>query len=323
MGKILVTGASGRLGRALVSGLVFNNEKIRAVVRHSASAVFTDAVELFAHDLSLAPLPASAFKGVDRVVHLAGLIGEYPYSQLMLHNAKATENTLANCPPSVKRVVIASSISVYSEYKGKLVDETFSTKTESPYGKSKLEAEKAARRHCPALPITFLRFGMIYGKEFTDGYFSVFSLLSKGKMSIIGDGKNRMPLLHVDDAVSAIILSLSAHTPPCREYNIVGEEKCTQEELLSIAARELGVPHAKQHMGRNFAIFSSSLISALPAFKKPKFSSENIRQLSMDRAYSTERAENELCFKARVKLASGIKEMAGIFLKTRGFYGKS
>jgi nucleoside-diphosphate-sugar epimerase len=216
---------------------------------------------------------------------------------------------------------VASSISIYGEYKGQLVDEEFEQRTESPYGKSKLAAEEEVRKNSRGIPTAMLRFGMIYGPGFEEGYFSVFRYLKKGKMRIFGDGQNRMPLVHADDAVRAILLALDAHLASCREYNIVGKETPTQEEVMKRAAKALRVPVPQRRV-------SLLLVKSASAIGKPlgflgmapvlPLDAENIRQLTLDRAYSTDRARRELGFKAKVKLAGGIKQMAGIYLEKNG-----
>jgi nucleoside-diphosphate-sugar epimerase len=332
MSLVLVTGATGRIGSALVRALLARKDTVRAVVRPKSAFRLLEGVEKserdfsrirradepnqmekYEFDLSTGPLPKAAFDGVHKVIHLAGLVGEHPYNELVRNNAFATKNLLAACPTYVHRVVIASSISIYGEYKGKIVDESFSAKGESDYGKSKLLQESFARPFCENLHIVFLRFGMVYGPGFEEGYYPVLSYIKRGKMKIIGDGSNRLPLLHINDAIHAIILALDSKVEPCREYNIVGEEKPTQKEMLEMAAAELGVQLPSSHMP---AIAAKATAKALSLFSKPKFTAENIRQLSLDRAYSTERAKAELGFEAKVKLATGLKEVVKLYLES-------
>lgn len=316
MGKIVITGATGRLGRAVLTALIARREKARAIVRPGSKARLPKEAERFEWDLSRAPVPTAAFEGADRAIHLAGLVGSHPLQELMLQNAIATRNFVSACPQSkVKKLVAASSVSVYGEYKGQTVGEEFGLRTESPYGKSKLAAENEVRRHKGDVPAALLRFGMIYGPGFEEGYFKVFGFLEKGKMQILGSGGNRIPLVHVDDAVRAILLALDAGiSRPCREFNIVGEGEPTQQELLEMAASALGAPAPTRHaslLSVQFASAAGSLFSALGMQNPLPFDPENIRQLTLDRAYSTSRAQRELGFSAKVKLAEGIKQMAG------------
>ena len=311
MALVLVTGATGRIGSALVRALLARKDNVRAIVRPGSAHKLPEGVEKFEFDLSSGALPRPAFEGVHKVVHLAGLVGSQPYNELVRHNAFATKNLLANCPSYAHRVILASSISVYGEYKGKTVDESFAPKGESDYGKSKLLAESFARTYCESLHIVFLRFGMVYGPGFEEGYYPVLSYLKRGKMLVLGDGANRLPLLHIDDAVHAILLAMDSKVEPCREYNIVGAEKPTQNELLAMAAKELGVMPPKKHLP---VLLAKTAAKTQSFFSKGSFSAENIRQMSLDRAYSAERARAELGFEAKVKLADGLKEVVAIYL---------
>ncbi|MFA5929967.1 MAG: NAD(P)-dependent oxidoreductase [Candidatus Micrarchaeia archaeon] len=318
--KILLTGASGRLGRHVLAALLARKEKVRAIVRPGSMAKLPRGVERFVWDLSSDPLPYTAFAGVDRAIHLAGLVGSRPWRELELSNAVATRNLVSSCPQKLSKLVLASSISIYGEYRGQTVDEEFRPKTESPYGKSKLAAEGEARAHRRGIPTAMLRFGMIYGPGFEQGYFDVFRFLEKGRMRVFGDGQNRIPLVHADDAARAVLAALGAHMVSCREYNIVGEEAPTQEELLAMAAKALNVPAPTRHSSLLLVQSASAvggLLSALGLAAPLPFDAENIRQLTLDRAYSTERARRELGFSAKVKLAAGIKQMAGEYRKKK------
>ena len=162
---------------------------------------------------------------------------------------------------------------------------------------------------------------MIYGPGFEEGYFDVFRFLEKGKMRLLGDGQNRIPLVHADDAVRAVLLALDTDLLSCREYNIVGDGAPTQAELMGMAAKALKVPAPAKHTPLllvQSASAAGGLLSALGIAAPLPFDAENIRQLTLDRAYSTDRARCELGFKAKVKLAAGIKQMAAEYRAKKG-----
>lgn len=320
MALILVTGATGRLGSLVVKALLARGNTVRAVVRPGSAGAsrLPQGVEKIECDLGVSALPESAFEGVGKIAHLSGLVGDYPYSRLVLANSFATKHLLAACPPEVEKVVLASSISVYGEHKGELVDEQVPPVCESPYGKSKLLGEAFAREYASALPIVFLRFGMIYGTSFEEGYFQILDRLAAGKMQILGDGKNRMPLLHQSDAVGAVLAALdsSKNIASCREFNIVGGEKMTQKELLALAATCLdAAPPVKSVpiLLAKAGVFLQSALSSIGACKRPSVSLDNIRQMTLDRAYSCERARSELGWQAKVRLTDGMKEVVAAY----------
>jgi nucleoside-diphosphate-sugar epimerase len=334
MSSVLVTGATGRIGQHLVKALLAKGDKVKAVVRPgkqqsspsagkppAASNALPSGVEKFEFDLASGTLPESAFAGVEKIVHLSGLVGDYPYEQLLKQNAFAVKNLLCYAPSAVQKIVIISSISVYGEYKGQLVDEKFELKSESAYGKSKMLGETFAREYCGVLPLVFLRPGMVYGQGFEEGYFPVLDYIKRGRMKIIGDGKNRIPLVHVLDGVQSILLALEAEVPSCSTYNIVGSEQLTQSELLTMAAQELGVAPPSGHVPVGMAKFMAGMRTSLSSFglgKPPKVSADNLRQLTLDRAYSTAKARADLGFEARIKLREGLKETVKDFLSKKG-----
>ncbi|MEM4348416.1 MAG: NAD(P)-dependent oxidoreductase [Candidatus Anstonellaceae archaeon] len=307
MATVLLVGASGRLGKALSDKLLEQGYKVRPVVRNEKHKLTKDTIIC---DLSKSILSPSAFSGVDFVIWAAGLTGSHPYEKLRQANVITINNLLSSCPSSVKKVVIASSISVYGLHEGKIIDESSPTHPKTPYGKSKLEGENAARLFCPKLPIVLLRIGMIYGPGFEQGYFKVFELLSKGKMPFVGNANNRIPLVHISDVVSAFICAMRQKTPPCREYNIVGMQQPTQKELLCAASSKLNAPAPRLHCP---PFLLSFFVNTWSLFGKPPFDAENIYQLSSDRAFSIARAKKELGWQPRVSILQGLSQMIKIY----------
>ncbi|VVC01008.1 Uncharacterised protein [uncultured archaeon] len=80
-----------------------------------------------------------------------------------------------------------------------------------------------------------------------------------------------------------------------------------------MAAKELGVQPPKSHMP---VLAAKAAAKALSLVSAPSFTAENIRQLSLDRAYSAGRAKAELGFEARVKLAAGLKEVVKLYIES-------
>ena len=316
MSLVLVTGATGRIGSHVSEALMTRNDEVRAIVRSASKGTIPSGAEKFEADISSSALPPAAFDGVSKVVHLAGLVGEFPASELVRQNALATRNLLSSCPLSLQKFIHASSISVYGEYGGQVVDESFHPRPDSHYGKSKLLAEEFCSEYFKDFPIVMLRFGMVYGSGFEDRYFKVLEYIEKGKMKILGDGTNRIPFVHVNDVVSAVLAALDASAPSGSAYNIVGPDTRTQEEIYRAAAQELGVPHPKGHASpylAKFAAMSLSAAASLSFGKPPSVTVEHIRRLTLDRAYSCEKAKKELGWEPKVKLEEGIAEMVRLY----------
>ena len=166
MTRILVTGASGFIGRALVADLAAAGHSVRAAMRQPAD-VFPRPVEVVAvSDLTRPVEWRALLKGVETVVHLAGVthaapdVAEDVYDRV---NRLATAE-LANAARSIgiKRLVFMSSIRAQcGPSSAQTLRETDAARPTDAYGRSKLAAEEAVR--AAQVPFTILRPVLIYG----------------------------------------------------------------------------------------------------------------------------------------------------------------
>jgi len=231
-------------------------------------------------------------KDADCVIHLAGSMRFWDEGEMRRTNVELTRKIVESSPEKCK-IVLASSISVYGKkLKEMPADEATRTNPDSAYSRSKWEAEEIVRKKGKH---AILRIGTIYGREFED-YFHILRMLEKEKMFIIGEGKNRVPFVHVEDAAKAIA---SAVEKGQGTYVICGESR-TQEDIFSIACRELGVAPPKKHVSFWFANLLGRIqeLGALIGMK-PKLTREHISILGKDRAFKWERAKRELGFHPR------------------------
>jgi len=298
MGKIYVTGASGRLGREVLAQIP---EAIPLV--RTSHGLKNEIVTGFSAD----ELP-SVLKDASAIIHLAA-------SRDFLNEKKAREGNvyltyqLVDSAPKSAKIIFSSSISVYGKKLANIpANESTETRPDTPYAKTKLEAEAIVSRH---LSHVILRIGPIYGPGFEE-YFNVLSRLREGKMRIIGSGENHIPFVHVSDVVAAM---KNALTQGQGKYVLVGE--ClTQKEIFEIASKELGVEPPKKHVNAflasayaRFSLARSSIFGG-----KPKFIPEDIAVLSSDRVFDCSRAKSELGFSPR-PISEGIKEMVSALKK--------
>ena len=113
---------------------------------------------------------------------------------------------------SIKKIVIASSSSVYGNQNGKMNEEKSLTQPLSPYGVTKLASENLALLYQKNynLPISALRYFSVYGpRQRPDMAFCKFfnSILNKKNISVFGDGTQERDFTFIDDIVSATILA--------------------------------------------------------------------------------------------------------------------
>lgn len=211
--RLLITGASGFVGRAAVGAFARQGFAVRAALRRTAPPPLPAGVEIvelpdLASDFDWQPL----LGGVDHVVHLAG-IADAAAATPALHdrvNRIATEKlALAATGANVSRFVFISSIRAQS---GPSADHAL-TERDPPmpsdaYGRSKLAAEAAMR--AAGVPFTILRPVQLYGPG-VKGNFSLLLRAARSRWPLpIKDFVNRRSLLGVDNLVSAIAFALSA-----------------------------------------------------------------------------------------------------------------
>lgn len=297
--KTYITGASGKLGRHVL-------KLVDAVplVRNAKGLPGEVVTDFSAESLR------RILKDADCIIHLAGSMRFWDEGEMHKTNVELTKRIVENSPEGCK-VVLASSISVYGKKMREMpADEATHTHPDSAYSRSKLEAEEIVRGKKGKHAI--LRIGTIYGPEFED-YSNILRMLEKGKMFIIGDGKNHIPFVHAEDAAKAVAAAVENGQGI---YVACGESK-TQVEIYSIACRELGVSVPKRHVSFWMANLLGRLgeLGALVG-KKPKFTREHMGILGGDRAFRWERAKRELGFEPR-GIEEGIKEMVKEYKKER------
>ncbi|MFH1260520.1 MAG: NAD(P)-dependent oxidoreductase [Candidatus Micrarchaeota archaeon] len=295
--EIYITGASGRLGREVLKlipdaiPLVRNNCNIK-------TSIVTD----FSSDQL-----KKILKNADMVIHLAGSRDFLDKKKAWEGNVELTRRIVEAMPKTAK-IIYSSSISVYGKKLAELpANENTETRPDTPYAKTKFEAEKViTSKHSNHV---ILRIGPIYGQGFEE-YFKVLHMVAKGKMKIIGNGNNHIPFVHVSDVAMAIKNTIEKGQGI---YVIVGE--ClTQKQIYTLAAKALGVETPKKHIPvsiaklfAHFELFRTSNFGGIP-----KFIPEDIAVLSSDRNFDCKKAKKELGFEPK-KLENGIKEMCGMF----------
>ncbi|MSP13229.1 MAG: NAD(P)-dependent oxidoreductase [Chloroflexi bacterium] len=179
--KILVTGATGRIGHCLVDVLLKRGDQVRAFVMPAdphRSRVEQPGVEIVEGLLTDRPSLAPAVKGVDAVIHLAALLPSGRTAEELFEvNIRGTFNLLEALLPHadhIRRFVLASTDNVYPDNQGLRylpVDEAHPRLSNNPYGLSKVICEDMClsyMRRC-GLPVTIPRFGLtLAGQELFD-----------------------------------------------------------------------------------------------------------------------------------------------------------
>jgi len=291
-GKVYITGATGRLGSAVLA-------KTGAIplVRKQSGLPNEIVTDFSPEELRRILADASC------VIHLAGSVDTLDSAKLKEANVELSRKITESARPACK-IVFASSVSVYGKTLAEIpANEDTETSPDSAYSQSKYDAERlvsARPNH------VILRIGTIYGPGYGD-YYRVLGMIEKGRMRIMGDGNNRIPFVHVDDAADVVVRAVTSG----RGTYVIAGEPLTQKEIYTIAADALGVQPPARKIRRAIALAMASFGEWKYKLggRKPLLTREHIGVLAYDRVFDCSKAKKELGFSPR-QLGEGIKAMA-------------
>jgi UDP-glucose 4-epimerase len=221
--QVLVTGGAGFIGSHVARALLARGVRVTVLDNLSMGRreAVPDGARLVIGDVRDRAAVTEALQGADGVMHLAAQVtirGSFErfYDDLDT-NLMGTANLLRCLDPSqVRWFTLASSMAVYAECPSAMpVAENYRTEPLSPYGVSKLAAERVCRQMLAAagVPLTVLRFFNTFGpgQAFTPyvGVITIFvtKLLRGEAPRIFGDGEQQRDFVHVGDITDGVLAS--------------------------------------------------------------------------------------------------------------------
>jgi UDP-glucose 4-epimerase len=284
--RILVTGASGFIGRTLVAELANSGHSVRAAMRQPAD-IFPRSVEVVAvSDLTRPVEWRALLKGAETVVHLAGIahtgpgITDEAYDRV---NRLATaELAGAARAIGIRHLVFISSIRGQSGPSSEqIIRESDPPRPTDAYGRSKLAAEDAVR--AAGVPFTILRPVLIYGPGVRGNLARLIDLARNPWPLPLGLCRNRRSLLARQNLTGAIHFALEQPVAKGETYivadptaltlaEIIGAMRAGQgrrpglvpvpSALIALAARAIGRADDWQRLGGNHVADPGKLLHA-------------------------------------------------------------
>ena len=254
--KAFVTGGAGFIGSNLVDRLLIEGHSVKVYDNLSTGrmdnllgamdSTWFSMTEGDLHDLEHL---RSAMEGSDIVFHFAANADvrhgpEHPvldFDQNTIGTMNVLEAMRAN---RVKRIVFASSASVYGEPETPTPEDTPCYQT-SLYGASKHAAEGFIEAYCEAfgMAATILRFVSVLGERYSHGHVIDFCQQLKehpDRLDVLGDGNQRKSYIYVGDVVSAVIATMACSDPGARIYNVGNEDTITVRESVEVICEVTG-----------------------------------------------------------------------------------
>lgn len=212
MTSVLVTGAGGFVGTALIPELVRTGFRVRAFLRGSSTIPsFPPEVEVVAGDVCDEKQVKEAMGDCDAVVHLAAKVhamdGHGHEREYTAVNVEGTRHVLdAAVDAGVTRLVFASSVKVFGEETQECMGETCSPDPQTPYGWSKWKAEQLVSEYSNRGDVTAvsLRLPMVYGQTKKGNLFRMIEAIDVGYFPPLPPLPAVRSLLHVGNCVQAV-----------------------------------------------------------------------------------------------------------------------
>ena len=231
--KILVTGATGKVGNRLAKRLAQRGDQVGALVRDPTRAddLRAAGIELAQGDLLEVASLAAALRGVEAVVHCAAFFrGATPEQAHAVNDLGTQQLASAARAASVKRFIFTSTGLVYGPTGGRLAREDDPCAPTAAYPLSKLAAERFLLA-LEGLDVRVLRLPFVYG----DGDPHIEEAIP---MMRAFPPTQRMSIAHHVDVAQAIGRLLDASSPTYRIYNLVDDEAPELSTLFASAGAE-------------------------------------------------------------------------------------
>lgn len=312
---VLVTGATGFVGRTLCSRLIADRWYVRGTLLESKS--FSSLVEGVEPAL-IEPIGIDtpwnlALKGVDIIIHLAARvhvmheIATDPLLQFRKVNLHGTERLARQAAQAgVKRFVFMSTIGVNGDNSGdRSYTEGDVPHPHNPYSVSKYEAELALRQISieTGMEVVIIRAPLVYGAGNPGNFLSLLRIVSKSIPLPLASIKNRRSLIYVGNLVDALAVCATHPAAAGKTYLVSDGEDVSTPELIRRTARALGVP------ARIFPVpvFLMKLTGMLTG------KSGAVNRLTGSLTVDSEKIRQELGWKLPFTMEEGLRETAGWF----------
>jgi nucleoside-diphosphate-sugar epimerase len=308
---VLITGAAGFLGTAILAQAVASGVSVTATDRIGSAKV--SGAPFIPADILNPDSLSKIFKGVDCVCHIAGLAHIFNESEALIApfhavNVTGTVNAaLAAVHAGVRNFILISSVSVYGPCAGGLFDENSPCHPVGPYAVSKYNSElraiKIARES--GMPLTVLRMATLYGEGDPGNIVRLIQMLHQGRFLWIGDGSNRKSLLYKEDAARACLAVAERPAPGINIYN-VSAPPCTMREVVDCIAYALEKRPFSMRVPASLALLVSRHLSRIPTRCTADLH-QNVKKWLAEDVYDIHRFEEAYGFQTQTRLKDGLK----------------
>ncbi len=236
--QVLITGATGFVGHEIVKELLIRGHEVRALVRPGSEGKLEAAAQVasFPGDVLDREAVARAAAGCDAVIHLVGIIREFPRRGITFErlHVEATQNVVdAALAAGVLRFLHMSALGAQPG-------------PADPYHATNFQAEEYVR--ASGLAYTIFRPSVIYGSGDQSINFFAQQIKALPIFPVIGHGLYKMQPVPVATVAQAFALALELPRTENRTYDVGGPEPLTFNDIIDTLAQVLGRKVFKLHL---------------------------------------------------------------------------
>lgn len=335
-GVVFITGASGFIGGKIAERFLVRGRPVRVLARRPLPELERLGAQLVRGDLHDPAALAAGCAGAEAVFHVAGRVGVWgPREEFFRVNVEGTRHVLAAARAArVPRLVYTSSPSVVfngGDLAG--VDESAPLCTRAPcaYPTSKAAAERlVAEAHSRDLATVALRPHLVWGPGDRNVVPRVLALARRGKLKIVGAGRNLVDCTHITNVVDAH-LQAEAALAMCnplngtsadaggagrvggKAYFITNDEPVVLWDWINELLRGLDLPPITQHVSLGTAYRVGAVLEAawrwLPLKGEPPMTRFVAKELATDHWFRIDAAKRDLGYAPRVTMADGTRHL--------------
>ncbi len=321
---VFLTGASGFIGGAIAARLLAAGRSVRVLSRRPLPALAQLGAEVIAGDLHQMDALRRGCAGAGTVFHVAGRVGVWgPEEDFFRVNFDGTGHVLTACRVAgVPRLVYTSSPSVvYTGGNLAGVDESAPLCREAPcaYPTSKAAAERlVATAHSPTLATVSLRPHLVWGPGDRQVVPRVLAQARRGRLRIVGAGRNLVDCTHITNVVDAHLLAEQALARPQvaaggKAYFITNGEPVVLWDWINELLRGTGLPEVTRQVSAGTAWRIGGALEllwrALRLRGEPPLTRFVAKELATDHWFRIDAARRDLGYAPRVTMAQGTAEL--------------
>ncbi len=316
---ILVTGAAGFLGSALIAQLHQERFKIRAAVRGKRhTSVLPADIETVVADIREKGKIREASGGCETIVHLAAKVHaidetgtDQDYDSV---NVEGTRNVLDAARASgAKRFLFISSVKVFGEETDGCIDETHGADPQTPYGRSKWQAERLVTEYGNQgeMQVVSLRLPMVYGPTTKGNLYRMIAAIDRGWFPPLPELATRRSMLHVKNFVGAVQACLACQEFKRSCYIVADARPYSTTAIYELIRRGLGKPLPTWRVP--FAVLKGTAVAGDVVEKVTRrpfpFTSKTLQKLAGSAWYSTEALMRETSYRPECSFESAVPEL--------------